>query len=81
MTIQAEISAVERKAYRQGGMIYVIHGDQLYQVDEDYFLSFKPGNQFYGSKMKELKKLQPLPHSELVAILERLENRIAVLKK
>jgi hypothetical protein len=76
MAFQSEIVGVEKAGYHLDGMIYVIHGKRLYQVDHNYFVEFMPGNSFYGDKVRQLKKLSPMPHSELKPILSKLTKTI-----
>jgi hypothetical protein len=76
MTMQAEITGVERVAYRYDGLIYVISGSRLFQVDHNHFFEFIPGNEFYRSRLRKLRKLSPLPHSELQTILSNLKRTI-----
>jgi hypothetical protein len=76
MNEQSEIVGVETKAYHYEGLIYVIHGRRLYQVDNNFFLEFMPGNEVYGFKMRQLKKMIPMPHSELVIVLSELMKTI-----
>lgn len=76
MNNQSEIVRVETKAYHFEGLIYIIHGSRLFQVDHNHFLEFMPGNEFYGSRIRMLKKLLPIPHSELVIILSKLLNTV-----
>lgn len=76
MCVQAEIVGVEKAGYHLDGMVYVIHGKRLYQVDHNYFLELMPGNEMYSSKLRQLKKLVPMPHSELVTILSKLKKTV-----
>ncbi len=79
MALQSEIVGKELKAYRCYGFIYVIHGERLFQVDHDYFLELKPGNEVYGSMVRTLKKKEPIAHSELVDVLSKLLNTVKEL--
>jgi hypothetical protein len=81
MNGQSEIVGVETLGYRHEGMIYVIHGRKLFQVDHNHFFEFMPGNEVFGSKVRQLKKLTPIPHSELSEILDRLGKLIETIKK
>lgn len=76
MTVQSEIVGVERVAYRYDGLIYVIHGKRLYQIEHNHFFEYMPGNEVYSSRIRQLKKLTPLPHSELQTILSKLKKTI-----
>lgn len=76
MSVQAEIVGVEKAGYHLDGMIYVIHGKRLFQVDHNHFVEFMPGNDFYGSRIRKFKTLTPMPHSELVMILSKLKKTI-----
>jgi hypothetical protein len=76
MTLQSEIIGVETKAYNLEGMIYVVHGKRLFQVDGNHFFEFIAGNEVYGYKIRQLKNLIPIPHSELVERLSKLKKTI-----
>lgn len=80
MTNQSEIVGIETKAYSYQCFIYLIHRHRLFQVDHNYFLELMPGNEVYGSMIRRLKKMKPLPESERLEILSKLLNTIEELK-
>lgn len=67
---------IETRAYRHKDFIYVIYGDKLFQVDDNYFLELMPGNEVYGSIVRDLKRRNPISHSELVRVLSKLVETI-----
>lgn len=73
--MQSEL-LVDTRAYQYKGFVYVICGNRLFQVDENYFLELMPGNEVYGSIVRELKRRNPISHSELVRVLSKLMETI-----
>lgn len=76
MTDQTEIVGIETKGYRMDGFLYIIHGRRLFQTDYNYFLELMHGNEVHGSIVRRLKKLIPVPHSEVFEVLSKLRNTI-----
>lgn len=76
MSEQAAIVEVGTQAYKHEGMIYVIHGNRLFQVDHNHFVEFMAGTDFYGWKIRQLKKTTPIPYSDLKFILSNLKKTI-----
>lgn len=76
MTEQTEIIGVETAGFKHEGMIYVIHRRRLFQIDHNHFFEFVPGNEVFGYKLRQLRKLTPMPHSELASILSKLKKTL-----
>ena len=78
MVTQSEIVAVDQKAVKSDGIVWIIKGASLYMTDEEGrgFTPFGPGSETYRYKMSQLSKMKPLPETERLTILSKLLNNV-----